>query len=140
MTAKSAKPDRNDTAFLEVVRNAPLVSIDLIVRDHDGRILVGRRVNQPAKGTWFVPGGSIRKGETLARALARISDAELGVALGPGDVGFARRNGIRRPTAALMPSRTSLPASAGTGTASSCPTDNGARDDAPATGRTTGYT
>jgi colanic acid biosynthesis protein WcaH len=79
--------DRN--AFLDVVRNAPLVSIDLIVRDHDGRILVGRRVNEPAKGTWFVPGGSIHKDESLARALARISEAELGVALGPGDVGFA---------------------------------------------------
>jgi len=77
------------TTFLEVVRNTPLVSIDLIVRDRDGRILVGKRVNEPAKGTWFVPGGSIRKNETLAGALARISAGELGVALSMDDVRFA---------------------------------------------------
>lgn len=80
---------RDRTIFLEVVRHTPLVSIDLIVRDRDGRILVGRRVNEPARGTWFVPGGSIRKDETLARALARISAMELGAALTPADVGFA---------------------------------------------------
>jgi colanic acid biosynthesis protein WcaH len=80
---------RDKTTFLDVVRNTPLVSIDLIVHDRDGRILVGRRVNEPAKETWFVPGGSIRKGETLARALARISEMELGTALTPDDVEFA---------------------------------------------------
>ncbi len=80
---------RSNATFLEVVRNTPLVSIDLVVRDREGRILVGRRVNEPAKGTWFVPGGSIRKNETLAVALARISEGELGVALSMSDVRFA---------------------------------------------------
>ncbi|MEZ5541213.1 MAG: NUDIX domain-containing protein [Pseudomonadota bacterium] len=80
---------RSKEAFLEVVRNTPLVSIDLIVHDRAGRILVGRRVNEPARGTWFVPGGSIRKNETLAQALARISADELGSALGMSDVRFA---------------------------------------------------
>jgi GDP-mannose mannosyl hydrolase len=80
---------RTSTTFLEVVRNTPLVSIDLVVRDGEGSILVGKRVNEPAKGTWFVPGGSIRKNETLAVALARISEGELGVALSMDDVRFA---------------------------------------------------
>jgi colanic acid biosynthesis protein WcaH len=80
---------RSNPTFLDVVRNTPLVSIDLVVHDRDGRILVGRRVNEPAKGTWFVPGGSIRKDETLAAALARISEGELGVTLTPEDVRFA---------------------------------------------------
>lgn len=80
---------RDKTTFLEVVRNTPLVSIDLIVRDRDGRLLVGKRVNEPARGTWFVPGGSIRKDETLAQALARISKWELGVGLTLDDVRFA---------------------------------------------------
>ncbi len=64
--------------WLEVVARAPLVSIDLLVRDAQGRILVGLRRNQPAAGTWFVPGGVIRKGETLDAAFARITHAELG--------------------------------------------------------------
>jgi hypothetical protein len=53
----------DDFAF--IVRNAPLVSIDLIIRDPEHRVLLGRRVNEPAKGHYFVPGGAIRKNETI---------------------------------------------------------------------------
>ena len=62
-----------------VVRHTPLVSIDLVVRDARRRLLVGRRVNRPAKDTWFVPGGRIEKDERLAAAFRRISRVELGV-------------------------------------------------------------
>ena len=64
--------------FLEVVERTPLVSIDLIVRRSDGRVLLGRRTNEPAKGCWFVPGGRIHKNERLADAFRRICEAELG--------------------------------------------------------------
>jgi colanic acid biosynthesis protein WcaH len=66
--------------FNSVVRLTPLVAIDMIVRSPDGRVLVGRRNNEPAKGHFFVPGGRITKNETLAAAFKRISVAELGVA------------------------------------------------------------
>ena len=65
--------------FDDVVRLTPLVAIDLIVRSADGRVLVGRRSFEPAKGSFFVPGGRITKNETLAAAFRRISLAELGV-------------------------------------------------------------
>ena len=65
--------------FDTVVRLTPLVAIDFIVRSPDGRVLVGRRTNEPAKGRFFVPGGRITKNETLAAAFGRISLAELGV-------------------------------------------------------------
>ncbi len=64
--------------FLQLVRNAPLVSIDLIVRDAQGLVLLGLRNNRPAQGWWFVPGGIVRKGERLEQAFRRISEAELG--------------------------------------------------------------
>lgn len=64
--------------WLEVVARAPLISIDLIVRDPQQRILVGLRRNEPAAGFWFVPGGVIRKNETLDAAFARVTHAELG--------------------------------------------------------------
>ena len=64
--------------FLAVVASTPLVSIDLVVRNSEGGILVGLRCNEPAKGSWFVPGGCIRKGETLPDAFKRISEIELG--------------------------------------------------------------
>ncbi|MFM0737818.1 GDP-mannose mannosyl hydrolase [Paraburkholderia xenovorans] len=66
--------------FLDVVRLTPLIAIDLIVTDTDGRVLIGHRRNRPARGTWFVPGGRIHKDETLDAAFSRIADAELGIA------------------------------------------------------------
>ena len=65
--------------FALIVRHAPLVSFDLLVRDAQGRLLVGRRTNPPAKNTWFVPGGRIEEDERLAAAFRRITRAELGV-------------------------------------------------------------
>ena len=62
-----------------VVRHTPLVSFDLLVRDSQRRLLVGRRTNRPAKDSWFVPGGRIEKDEQLAAAFRRITLAELGV-------------------------------------------------------------
>jgi colanic acid biosynthesis protein WcaH len=70
----------SQTDFLTVVRLAPLVAIDLIVTDGHRRILLGHRRNRPAQGTWFVPGGRIRKDETLDTAFRRIVSDELGVA------------------------------------------------------------
>jgi hypothetical protein len=51
----------NDDEFAHIVRLAPLVSIDLIIRDDEQNVLVALRTNEPAKGVYFVPGGCIRK-------------------------------------------------------------------------------
>ena len=67
--------------WLEVIQRTPLVSIDLILRDTQGRVLLGLRTNRPAQNTWFVPGGVIRKSETLDQAYARIAQAELALPL-----------------------------------------------------------
>jgi len=64
--------------FATVIRLTPLVAIDLIVRSAEGKVLLGRRIHEPAKGWFFVPGGRITKNETLAAAFSRISLAELG--------------------------------------------------------------
>jgi len=67
--------------WLEVVRNAPLVSIDLVLSNAEGRFLLGWRNNEPARDRWFVPGGVIRKGERLDAAFQRIAQDELGLQL-----------------------------------------------------------
>jgi colanic acid biosynthesis protein WcaH len=76
-----AKPDRylNAQDFAQIVRTAPLVSIDLILRDPEGKALLGLRNNEPAKGVYFVPGGVIRKNETIASAFARVLKIETGL-------------------------------------------------------------
>ena len=71
--------------FSSVVRNAPLVSIDVIIKDPQECILVGERENEPAKGCYFVPGGVIRKNETIEAAFARIVLAETGIGCSVGE-------------------------------------------------------
>ena len=67
--------------FKCVVENTPLVSIDLIVRNKEGKILLGKRKNRPARGYYFVPGGRIFKNERIEEAFKNISKNELGKAL-----------------------------------------------------------
>lgn len=76
---KATKLNRSD--LIEVVKNAPLVSIDLIVRNNRNQVLLGLRKNEPAKDFWFVPGGRILKNERIAEAFERIANDELGVSL-----------------------------------------------------------
>jgi colanic acid biosynthesis protein WcaH len=65
--------------FLGVVKNTPLVSIDLVIADRTGAILMGWRQNEPAKDTWFVPGGRIQKDERISDAFERILFKETGL-------------------------------------------------------------
>lgn len=74
--------------FRQVVHCAPLVAIDLLICDRIGRMLTGQRVNPPAKGYWFAPGGRIRKNESLDQAFGRVTHAELGTALSRSDASF----------------------------------------------------
>lgn len=64
--------------FQTVVASTPLVAIDLVVRNRHGDVLLGLRVNRPAYGFWFVPGGRIQKNESLDGAFRRITQDELG--------------------------------------------------------------
>jgi len=70
----------SDDAFRQVVAHAPLVSLDFVVTNDKGEWLLGQRVNRPAQGNWFVPGGRVRKGETLEAAAQRLTHDELGQA------------------------------------------------------------
>ena len=44
-----------------VIRFAPLIAIDLIIRNARGEVLLGLRKNEPTKGRYFVPGGMIHR-------------------------------------------------------------------------------
>ena len=68
----------NKDVFTQVIRSAPLVSIDLIIINENGEVLLGERLNRPAQGYWFVPGGRIQKNESLAKAFLRLTNEELG--------------------------------------------------------------
>lgn len=59
--------------------NAPLISVDFIIQNPHGKFLLGKRINRPAKGFYFVPGGRVFKNEKLSDAITRIADTELGL-------------------------------------------------------------
>ncbi|TKF64197.1 GDP-mannose mannosyl hydrolase [Vibrio sp. F13] len=65
-------------AFKTVVASTPLISMDLIVQNNAGQVLLGYRNNRPAQGFWFVPGGRVLKDERFEMAFERLSDIELG--------------------------------------------------------------
>lgn len=64
--------------YRKMLRAMPVVSVDLIINDEAGNILLGKRKNRPAAGSWFVPGGRLLKGEDMVDAVKRISNQELG--------------------------------------------------------------
>lgn len=71
-----------DQVFKTVISSTPLISIDLVVRNEKGEVLLGKRLNAPAKGYWFVPGGRVQKNETLDQAFQRLLKEELGIESG----------------------------------------------------------
>jgi colanic acid biosynthesis protein WcaH len=64
--------------FAQLVLMAPLVAIDLIIRNVGGEILVALRTDEPAKGYLFNPGGVVLKGEPIEVAFGRIMERETG--------------------------------------------------------------
>jgi len=55
-----------------------IISIDLLVRNKEGKYLLGMRKNPPARDFYFVPGSRVFKGEFLKNSFHRISQDELG--------------------------------------------------------------
>jgi colanic acid biosynthesis protein WcaH len=64
-----------------------LTSIDLIIH-HNKKYLVGKRINNPAKGYYFVPGGVIHKTEKIKQAFKRLTLKELGFEIDQQDFKF----------------------------------------------------
>ena len=67
------------TDFKKIVKFTPLVSIDLIIKNSQGNVLLGKRTNKPAQNNWFVPGGRILKNESIESAFKRLIKEELGL-------------------------------------------------------------
>ncbi|MCF3128338.1 GDP-mannose mannosyl hydrolase [Acinetobacter soli] len=70
-----------DQVFKTVIQSTPLISIDLVVRNEKNEVLLGKRLNAPAKDYWFVPGGRIQKDESLDKAFKRLLLEELDISL-----------------------------------------------------------
>jgi len=66
--------------FKTVVEHTPLISIDLVAM-YQNKVLLGKRINKPAKDFYFTTGGIVRKNESFQVAQKRIANDELGIEL-----------------------------------------------------------
>jgi 8-oxo-dGTP diphosphatase len=68
--------------------------VGAIVHDDAGRLLLVRRLNPPAAGTWSLPGGRVEAGEDDVTAVAREVAEETGLLVDVGRlVGTVERDG-----------------------------------------------
>lgn len=67
--------------FCLVSRLTPLVNVDLLIKDENGRTLLAWRDDQYAGRGWHVPGGIVRFKETLVERVLKVAEAEIGAAV-----------------------------------------------------------
>ena len=67
--------------YVKIIKQTQIISTDLIIFNKLGQVLLGYRNNEPAKNTWFVPGGKVRINERIHDAVRRVTKQELGVEL-----------------------------------------------------------
>tara|TARA_B100000686_G_C16795142_1_gene981709 strand:- start:1261 stop:1683 length:423 start_codon:yes stop_codon:yes gene_type:complete len=65
-------------SFVDVM---PILCVDCIIINELGQYLLVKRMNEPLKGEWWIPGGRVCKGETLEDAVHRKIGEELGICL-----------------------------------------------------------
>ena len=60
-----------DELYQVILRSMPIACVDLIVSNLSGEVLLLRRVNEPARGEWWFPGGRVHFGEKREAAARR---------------------------------------------------------------------
>jgi putative flippase GtrA/ADP-ribose pyrophosphatase YjhB (NUDIX family) len=73
-----AGADLSEEVFLLASRLTPLVNVDLLIQDTQGRTLLTWRYDQWFGPGWHFPGGIIRLGETAATRILAVARLELG--------------------------------------------------------------
>nr|WP_320132877.1 NUDIX domain-containing protein [uncultured Holophaga sp.] len=67
-----------EEVFLLLTRLTPMINVDLLIRDGEGRSLLTWRADTYYPAGWHVPGGIIRYKETAAQRLHAVAHLELG--------------------------------------------------------------
>ena len=72
--ARGLPPD----VFLEISRLTPIVNVDLLIKDSEGRTLLTWRDDEYYGAGWHIPGGIIRFQESAAARVHEVARIELG--------------------------------------------------------------
>ena len=80
MSRSGIRKGRIPEAFYKKICGAvPIFCVDVIAEDAYGKFLVVRRLNHPAQGKWWLPGGRVLKNEKVSHAAARKLKEETGI-------------------------------------------------------------
>lgn len=75
--------------YLICVKNLPIFTTDIIVVNRKKQILLLKRNNKPALGTYYTPGGRVFKNEPMVRSTRRKLKEELGIIASERELTFA---------------------------------------------------
>jgi len=67
-----------DEIYKKILERMPIPTVDAIIV-HKGKFLLLKRNNPPVKGEWWLPGGRIRRNESLEDAVRREAFEETGL-------------------------------------------------------------
>jgi ADP-ribose pyrophosphatase YjhB (NUDIX family) len=65
--------------FDAIFAKVPRLTVEVLITSTERGVLLGLRDTEPCKGTWNLPGGTVRFGEPLVQAVIRVAAAELGL-------------------------------------------------------------
>lgn len=65
--------------FDSIYAKVPRLTVEIIVKNDAGAVYLTQRAIEPCKGQWHLPGGTVRFGEPLTKAVQRIASRELGI-------------------------------------------------------------
>jgi ADP-ribose pyrophosphatase YjhB (NUDIX family) len=67
--------------FDRIFSRVPRLTVEVVIASPDRGVLLSLRDIEPCKGMWHLPGGTVRFGEPLVDAVARVARDELGLAV-----------------------------------------------------------
>lgn len=71
--------------YTAIYKRVPRLSVELVIRSSSG-ILLAKRAIEPFVGNWHFPGGTVRWGERLVDAAARVAHREVNLQSRPGAI------------------------------------------------------
>ena len=108
--------------FDRIFSKVPRLTVEVLITSETQGVLLALRDVDPCRGTWNLPGGTVRFGERLVEAVRRVAADELGVSVRVGPlVGYIEypshyENGLDSPVGwCFVPSRSTQHSRKGSG-------------------------
>lgn len=102
-----------------IFSRVPRLTVEVVIASPQRGVLLSLRDIEPCKGMWHLPGGTVRFGEPLVEAVARVACDELGLTVEVGELlGYIEYpshydNGLDCPVGVAFAAQLAAPAEAG---------------------------